>query len=190
MDIDFGINCETLLNIPTYFSNLELFKDNNKLQSLIIELSNYINRSEIELFYNQLKTEVENSLELSTNYIFECFGNRIKYERLKQQGLITELGMIAEEFSYICKDRMLIITGHGADGDSGLSHKIATRLIENPKVVLILRHKKEIDLNELIKLAKKHTDNIITDIDLNDYKKPTKPNKRHKKWQSLYKFHK
>jgi len=98
--------------------------------------------------------------------------------------------MIAEEFSYICKDRMLIINGHGADGDSGLSHKISTRLIENPKVVLILRHKKEIDLNELIKLAKKHTDNIITDIDLNDYKKPTKPNKRHKKWQSLYKFHK
>ena len=89
--IDWGINFKSLLDIPTYFSNLELFKDNNKLQSLIIELSNYINRSEIELFYNQLKTEVGSNLDLNTNYIFECFGNRIKYERLKQQGLITEL---------------------------------------------------------------------------------------------------
>jgi len=96
----------------------------------------------------------------------------------------------AEESLYICVGYIPIaVVGCGAE-----VHQAAFYSSLKTEAVLICGTKKEVNLMELVKQQQKKqqliNENLIHSISATDYFKPVKPNKRHKKWLSPYKYHK
>jgi len=92
----------------------------------------------------------------------------------------------AEESLYICVGYIPIaVVGCGAE-----VHQAAFYSLPKTEAVLICGTNKEIDLTELVKSTPVCNEIIIHSISATDYFKPVKPNKRHKKWLSPYKYHK